>query len=233
MGMMKRFMDWYHGNNDTEQEPPKTGAARVRYLIRNDAGKLVMVNFLFLLCCLPVVTAPAALAALNRYICKLFRTGYGFSAADFWKEFRESLLKRIPLGFVSFLLGFYAYYLLSVAGNFAGSPLHDMIFGIGIGVLIFTVLLTDYVFVMAAMLDLKNRHLLKNALILIFAGWKGSVCLVLEAAVFFGVLLGMAPYSIWLLLLGVSFYQLTVYATVEPAVNKRIIEPYEKSGKHK
>lgn len=231
MSMMERFMDWYHGNNDTEQEPPKKGAPRVWYVIRNYGGKLVLVNILFLLCCLPVVTIPAALAALNRYISKIFRTGYGFTMGDYWKEFKQSLLKCLPLGILSFVLGFYAYYLLSVSGNFEGSPMRDMIFGIGIGVLIFDILLTSYVFVMTAMLDLPNRYLLKNALILMIAEWKNSLILAAETFVFAGIILAAAPYSFWLIFLGYSIQQLIVYAIVEPAVNKRIIEPYEKSGR--
>lgn len=229
---MKRFMDWYHGNNDMQWEPPRKGASRVWYVVRNYAGKLVLINILFLFCCLPILTIPAALAALNRYISKIFRVGYGFTIGDYGKEFKGSLLKCLPLGLLSFMLGFYAYYLMSVSGNFAGSQMKDVIFGIGIGVLIFDILLTSYVFVMTAMLDLPNVHLLKNALILMIAEWKNSLVLVAETIVFAGIILAAFPYSLWLLLFGFSFHQLIVYAAVEAAVNKRIIEPYEKSGRH-
>lgn len=232
MEWMKKLMDWYHGNNDTEKEPPREGAARVWYIVRNYTGKLFLVNLIFLLCCMGLVTIPAAVTALNRYLCKIFRSGYGFTMEDYWKEFKGSLFKTLPLGLLVFLLGFYAYYLLSVSGNFAGSVAGDLIFGIGAGILALTVLLFSYVFVMAAMLELPGRYLLKNAWILMIAEWKTSVLLVAEAVLFWGMILMLAPYSVWILLAGYSVQQLAVYAIVEPAVNKRILEPYEKSSGH-
>lgn len=49
-----------------------------------------------LLCCIPVVTIPAALCAQNAYLGKMFRNGYGFDFSDYWKEFKSSLWKLPP-----------------------------------------------------------------------------------------------------------------------------------------
>ena len=61
MRLTKRFMDWYQGNNDKDKETPKGGVKRVGYVLWNYAGRLVGANVLFLLCCIPIVTIPAAL----------------------------------------------------------------------------------------------------------------------------------------------------------------------------
>ena len=90
MRLTKRFMDWYQGNNDKEKETPKGGVKRVGYVLWNYAGRLVGANVLFLLCCIPIVTIPAALSALNRYLSAIYRVGYGFSLEDYWKEFKSS-----------------------------------------------------------------------------------------------------------------------------------------------
>ena len=90
MRLTKRFMDWYQGNNDKEKETPKGGVKRVGYVLWNYAGRLVGANVLFLLCCIPIVTIPAALSALNRYLSAIYRVGYGFSLEDYWKECRQS-----------------------------------------------------------------------------------------------------------------------------------------------
>ena len=57
-------MDWYQGNNDKEKETPKGGVKRVGYVLWNYAGRLVGANVLFLLCCIPIVTIPAALSVI-------------------------------------------------------------------------------------------------------------------------------------------------------------------------
>ena len=172
MRLTKRFMDWYQGNNDKEKETPAGGIKRVGYVLWNYVGRLVVVNMLFLLCCIPIVTIPAALAALNRYLLGIYRVGYGFSLEDYWKEFKSGILKNLPAGLLTGGLGFYAYYLMSLAGNFDRGTIHDVLIGCGMGVMIFAILIGAYYFVMSAMLDLGAGALLKNTLILMTVEWK-------------------------------------------------------------
>ncbi len=127
MRLTKRFMDWYQGNNDKEKETPKGGVKRVGYVLWNYAGRLVGANVLFLLCCIPIVTIPAALSALNRYLSAIYRVGYGFSLEDYWKEFKSDILKNLPAGVLTGALGFYSCYLLSLAGNFGKGTTHDVL----------------------------------------------------------------------------------------------------------
>ena len=91
------------GKNDKEKETPKGGVKRVGYVLWNYAGRLVGANVLFLLCCIPIVTIPAALSALNRYLSAIYRVGYGFSLEDYWKEFKSDILKNLPAGVLTIL----------------------------------------------------------------------------------------------------------------------------------
>nr|WP_314463013.1 DUF624 domain-containing protein [uncultured Clostridium sp.] len=229
MGILNKFMSWYHGDNETEKAPPKSGIKRVVYILLNYTGKLILVNFIFLLCCIPVITIPAALTALNRYLIKILRVGYGFSLLDYVMEFKNNLFKGIPLGIVIGIICFYGYYLLSLANNFMPGVQQEMITGIGFGVLSLGLLSGSYIFVLAAMLNLAGKHLLKNAVILMIVEWKMS--LLLEVTIWgmgFAVL-AFAPYSILAVLpIGFSMLQLAVCAIINPVVNKRIIEPYER-----
>ena len=228
MNITKRFMDYYQGNNDREQEPPRGGMKRVGYVMINYTGKLVVINLLFILCCIPVITIPAALSALNCYVGKIFRVGYGVELSDFWREFKCGIRKNVLLGLINGLIAFYAYYLLSLANNFTGSGQRDVVMGIGIGVAVIAILLGSYSFVLTSMLDLPCRHILKNAGILMIVEWKISVLLVLETVFFWGVLLAFVPYSVLpLLLIGFALQQLITCAMLCPIVKKRITEPYE------
>jgi hypothetical protein len=229
MGILNKFMSWYHGDNESEIEPPRSGIRRVAYILINYTGKLVLVNILFLLCCIPVITIPAALIALNRYLIKILRIGYGFSLWDYTREFKKNLLKSIPFGIIVGIICFYGYYLLSLANNFLPGIQQNMIFGIGFGVLSLGLILGSYLFVLGAMLDLSGRHLLKNAVILMIVEWKMSVLLEVTIVGIGFVMLAFAPYSIMIvLLMGFSIQQLAICAIINPVVNKRIIEPYER-----
>lgn len=52
---------------------PREGARRFFYLFWNHAWKLIRLNLLFLACCIPVVTMPAALCAMDRALIVLVR----------------------------------------------------------------------------------------------------------------------------------------------------------------
>lgn len=231
MNIMKRFTDWYRGNNDIEKEPPRSGPKRVGYIIVNYPGKLIAANLLFLLCSVPVITIPAALSALNCYIGRIFRIGYGAEYSDFLKEYRHGLVRYLPHGILAGGVGFYAYYLLSLANNFPQGGQREIVTGIGAGVAIIAALLFAYVFVLTSMVDLPFRHIFKNAAILILLEWKRSVIVVCDAALFIGAALLFFPHSVfWLLAAGFSVHQLVVCAAVCPAVLKRIVEPFEKNA---
>ncbi len=228
MKILNKFMDWYHGNNDLEKEPPRSGIKRVGYIIWNYSGRLILINLIFIVCCIPIITIPASITALNRYLLKIFREGYNFSISDYFEEFKKSVWKCLPYGIVIGLVCFYAYYMLSLASNFPQGIQHDMVIGIGLGVMVIGILLGSYFFVLAAMLDLPGKHLLKNAVILMGVEWQRSLGLVASIFVLWIGILATAPYSIFLVLLfGFSLQQLWICAFVNPIVEKRIFKPYE------
>lgn len=230
---MGKFADWYLGNNDREAEPPKGGIKRIGYVLWNYAGKLVIINLLFLLCCIPIITIPAALSALNRYIGKIFRLGYGFSISEYWEEFKGGILKCLPLGLLPGAVLFYAYYLLSLAGNFIQESQRNVVLGIGIGVLVIGIWLGSWMFVLTSMVELPRRHILKNAVILMLAEWKRSFILAAETILYWGLVLALAPWSLfWVIIIGMSLQQLVVCALLVPAVKERVTDPYERVGGH-
>lgn len=158
----------------------------------------------------------------------MYRKGYGFDLTDYRKEFQESLWKHLPAGLLFGAVGFYGYYLMSLAGNFAGSGLSGMLTGIGAGVLILVWVTGGWYFMQASMLDLSGKQLLHNAWILAVAEWKNSLLFLAESLVLVGILLGMAPWSLIFLIPALGLYQLAVCGTLGRGITARIVEPYEK-----
>lgn len=71
---------------------------------------IVQLNFLWLLCCIPVVTAGASTVAACSVALKMAEDTEGYIGRSFLKAFRENLKGGIPLGLLT-LAAAYAVYL--------------------------------------------------------------------------------------------------------------------------
>lgn len=224
----KRFAP---GKGVTEP-PPERGIRRFGFLLWNHLWKLVTVNLLFIAFSIPVITMPAALCGMNRALIVLVREGNCFIWDEFWKEFKANLFKSLPFGLLSAVLLFMSYYTLSVSTSSEDISLSIFAGAIGLFILGLTLLFSSFVFVLLPSLALNNRHIAKNAIILMVTEWKtdliilgGTLGMVFLAVAFF-------PYtSILLLLIWFSLTQLMICAAVGEPLQRRIIEPYEKSQK--
>jgi len=204
---------------------PKKGPARFFFLFTTYFWSLIGMNLLFVLCCLPVVTIPASLCALNRYLIKMVRDGVGFSLTDYWNEWKSQLLKSMPTGFVCALPFVYGYYLLSMSASEQGS---GMIFAFGLFWVLFGLMLGSYVFVLMAMLTLSFLNILKNALILMIAEWKATLCVLCATALTFALGWILFPFSVPVLAMcWFAWLQLALCCMINEPVQKRIIRPYE------
>ena len=74
-----------------------------------------------------------------------------------------------------------------------------------------------------AMLELNNKVLIKNAMLLILVEWKANGLLLLMELVFVTLGLLFLPYSAFVaLLIGFSLHQLFVCMILNPIIEKRI-----------
>lgn len=71
---------------------------------------IVQLNFLWLLCCIPVVTAGASTVAACSVALKMAEDTEGYIGRSFFKAFKENLKGGIPLGILT-LAAAYAVYL--------------------------------------------------------------------------------------------------------------------------
>ena len=142
---------------------PREGARRFFYLFWNHAWKLIRLNLLFLACCIPVVTMPAALCAMDRVLIVLVREGNVLLWEEFRDEFKKDFWRSLPLGLLFGGLLFLGYFLLSLGmGNF-GTFLGPMFFAFGLFAIGLALGRGSYAFLMRAMFDLPNSQILKNA----------------------------------------------------------------------
>ena len=143
-----------------------TGPARyIECLFSNLAG-LLLTNLLFLLCCLPVVTAGPALVALHKACCLALRGRSASLPGEFWRSFRANLGQGILLGLAALpLLSWLFAACLAAASRLALAPLALCgLFLLACGGV------AGYCFLLTAHMRLPLWQLFKNALILFVAG---------------------------------------------------------------
>lgn len=207
---------------------PTAGLRLYLFLLSTHFWKLVRVNLLFLAFCLPVFTIPAALCGLNRVLIRLVREGNCFVWPEFRQEFKQSLFKRLPLGLLFGCGLFAAYYLLSLGLSNWQSLYGLLFFALGLAALYQTALHGAWAFALAAMLDLSNRDLLKNARCLAALEGKRSLGIAALCIAHGLLLLLLFPVS---LLFGVtlsfSFTRFSICFLIDPPVQARVIGPYE------
>jgi uncharacterized membrane protein YesL len=210
------------------QPPPERGIKRFGFILWTHMWKLVTLNLLFLAFCIPVLTIPAALCGMNRVLIKLWREGNCFLWSDFWEEFKANLFKALPFGIVCGLLLFASYYFLSLSVSY-GTLMTAVI---GFMLLGFAVLFGSYAFVFLPALDLKSRHIARNAFIFAMVEWKTNL-IILGCVVGIALLAAaLFPYTIALLVfMLISFCQLMVCGAVNSPLQRRIIGPYEQMQK--
>ena len=103
--------------------PEKTGLARFAEILQLECVTLVKLNLLFVLSCVPLVTIPPAVFAMNQVVRRMvldqpvdcfyhYRTAF----RRYWKRaYAAFFLTALPLGCAGFGAGFY---LQRAAGNF-------------------------------------------------------------------------------------------------------------------
>lgn len=69
----------------------------------NKAGEIILLNMVFLLCCLPVITIGPALASLYYATMKSIRRERGYPVSEFLRSMKRTLKKGVLLTVLSFL----------------------------------------------------------------------------------------------------------------------------------
>lgn len=190
------FMNKQKTGAGVSTPPPVRGAARVFFLAYTHFAKLVGLNLLFLLFCLPVITIPAALSGMNRVCILLVREGTACVWSDFIREFRSSFLKSLPLGLLcAFLFADAAFcFFLGMATNSTG--LMPVLLLAAAVLAVAAILLTCAIFVLMPLVALKNGDILRDALFIIMKEPKTDLLLLAVAGGSLTAAILLLPYSI-------------------------------------
>ena len=217
---------WYEPKKDTpgidKNAPQKKGFARYFEMLWREFFPLLKLNLLFIISCLPIVTIPAALTAMNRITVTMVRDRNYFMLSDYWDAFKRDFFRSLLAGVVIvvlvalFSLSIWFYYMLGQAG----SKFYMLFVGMSLALMIMVLGSAMYFFPMLAMVELPTGKLMRNSIIMFFTHFKKS----LPAALISGamVLGGIALYP-----LSIIFIVFIMFSLASMSANFFLVKPIE------
>ena len=201
--------------------PPKKGVALFLDILGREFWALLLVNVIYVLFCLPIITIGPATAALYRVTVTMVRDKNVYAWKDFWEAFKSNWKQGLIFGipFVLFLLAAVWMNLMGLIQG-VGSLLVVAAVWTMIGLSVFC-----YVFALISNVALPAWPLLKDAVFLMVLG---KIRTLAAALVIYAVNMAMLLY--WplsfpvALLLGSAFPTLFSSFMVWPVIQKYVIQ---------
>lgn len=166
--------------NDREKHLPEELKGKFLYYFRYYYLQIFGWNLLFVLCCLPVVTIPAACCGLSGVMVKLVREKVVHPGKDFFLEFKTDFFRRLLLWgllcIVPLSLGFYA----QVLGLERDGTVTRLIS------ILVVFLIQRYWYVCMVLIEATPWQNLKNAVLLMAVEWKKTMSLLATVGVMYG-----------------------------------------------
>lgn len=215
--------------------------------------KLCLLNILYLLCCIPVVTIGPATAGLMLVLRNIALERPTFVAHDFFEAFKKNFWKSLGAGIVMAL----AFTVCGFAFNFYYSAYVDSSAGVNVGffgmdsafaswfsgiavIIAFVVLfslmfISYYVYLLIVTVDLPLKKVFKNAAILGLVGFKTNIIttvfvVLLCVVAFFGMLLVPINFFMGALILFflVAFIHFIIAFNSYQYIKKYVTDPFYK-----
>ncbi len=134
----------------------------------NRVGDLMILNFLMIVCCIPIITAGAAFTAMHYVLLKIVRGEEGYLVRGFFKSFRSNF-KQATLIWLLMLLVVVVYAGDTWIFNYSGLVFPKALIIAVVAVAILLLMAAVYVFPLLARFENTVKNTLKNAMLLTFA----------------------------------------------------------------
>lgn len=229
---MNLFNLFYGGNrHETEAQRNPQGLRLLPAVIKWHWSRLIGLNLLFLLTCVPVVTIPMAMTAMSRVLGLMIRRKVTYPAHDYWNAFKGEWRRSLGAGWIQMalllcgLLGVW-FYPRAVAGM-GGT----MIAGVCLVVALMSVAASIYLYPMVAFTELTVKDLVRNAVLLMLARLPQTAAVLLFAAVVLVIAYAGGLFTVWILpLFGFSLIGLAGVYAAWGAITKLVLAEGEGTG---
>lgn len=219
------------GKGVAKNGPRKKPFFRFWEIFARKFWKLFIVNMIYVLFCLPIVTFGPATAAMMHVMRKFYLEKPIFLWHEFVEAFKKNFRQSVGVGIVDAILIALIVYALNfydiriqAATNDTGS---FVLMAITLALAVYAFIAHFYIYLQIISLKLPMRAIVKNALILSVAGIKTNVIAMLTSLLFITLAVLFFPYStVALPFIPFAWMGFTITFCSYPVIQKHIINPY-------
>ena len=188
--------------------------------------KLLELNLLYLLCCIPVVTIGPATCGLVYILRNFANEKPVFMVSDFFDAFKSNFKQGFVLGLLDILSsGIVGIALVWYIANQGLSIAMAIPLGVCIGAEVLLMFMRFYTYLMAVTVELPIKHILKNSFIFSFLGLKTNFISAFWVILLVIPVLWFWPWLLFFILIGFSTMWFITTFNSYPYIVKYIIEP--------
>lgn len=211
--------------HENEQQRNPKGIMIVPAVVKWHFGRLIWLNVLFLLSCIPIVTIPCAISALCRVELLMLQRRPYYLWHDYWQAFHKEWKRSISaIGlcmlvsvFTAFAVWFYPRHMHNILGTIFSACC--------LVICILALVMLAIVPPMVVLTDLSVFQIVKNSVLLLFIKLPITLLIMLLAVIYFSVIYFTLPFSvIYTLLFQFSFFTLLTNYFSLSMINEVIIE---------
>ena len=231
-------MGFFGGNYDRpgpgipKDQPAKKGLALFFDILMREGWSLLLLNLIYFLFCLPVVTIGPATAALSRVTVTMVRDKNVYAWRDFWEAFRKNWKQGLLFGILCTAVSALetASLLTALAAGAADASQSWMLFSAGAAGLV-GLSIGIYIFPLIAYVELGSGDLLKNAVFLAFLGKGRTLAAVAVLTVLDLAAALLWPLSLpWLLAIHFSLCSLISSMWAWPVIQQYVVRPEDRDS---
>ncbi|MDR2559448.1 MAG: DUF624 domain-containing protein [Oscillospiraceae bacterium] len=223
------------GKGVAKDAPVKRPFFKFWELFARKFWKFFYINLVYVLFCLPIVTFGPATVAMTQVMRKFTLEKPIFVFDEFWRAFKSNFKQSVGLGIVNviFIISFaYAYFYYDFLTINDPSFFNLALMSMTIAAGAFVLMMHFYIYPQIASLTLNLNQIIKNSLLLVVLGIKGSlVTLIVTILVLLPFIL--FPFiSVFLLpVIPFAWLNFLMVFCAYPTIQKYIITPfYEERG---
>lgn len=166
--------------------------------------EFVVLNILFIICCLPIFTIGAAITALYQITMKEARKEHGYVVGNYLKYFKENFICSTKIWLLYLFCGLILLFNMGF-WNALETIFGSVVFGIMIAASLILSILIIYSFPLLARFKNTTSQTIKNSLFIAFHHYKCTLALIFIYLAVIGTLLIVPKSKVFMLLLGFSF----------------------------
>lgn len=150
---------------------------------------IMILNVVFLICCLPVVTIGASLTAMSYVTLKMKDEEEGYIIRSFFRSFKLNFKQSTLIWLLMLFLGIFLGLDFVIIGNMEGSMSSVMKILVIMGALIWMMIFV-YVFPLQSRFYNPIKATLQNAIILAIANFPKTICMI-------AIIIGAVLLTLW------------------------------------